>query len=216
LFYRAQYNINALHKVFNRRQLDLLSAHSPDEASLKQAETFQKSFDLFQKITADSYQIGALAIGGPFVLLFTFAIQSGFSWLVSFLRTKVELPAWDLGTFGTYGVIFAAVTIWIFVSAWMDMRSILVRLNVPTMERRVQSDAGLRKGHQIPFDLLFYNVAFASLCIWLALSRSIDKTDVATYEITVTGLLCLGLIALARRLWLSRKSVQTVRPGSTA
>jgi hypothetical protein len=58
LFYRAQYNINALHKVFNRRQLDLLSAHSPDEASLKQAETFQKSFDLFQKITADSYQLG--------------------------------------------------------------------------------------------------------------------------------------------------------------
>jgi hypothetical protein len=206
LFYRAQYNINALHKVFNRRQLDLLSARSPDETELKEAEKFQKSFDLFQKITADSYQIGALAIGGPFVLLFTFAVQSGFS----FLRTKIQLPAWDLGTFATYGVIFGAVTIWIFVSAWMDMRSVLVRLDVPKMECQVYTVAGLRKGHQIPFDLLFYNVAFASLCIWIAVSRSVDKTDVATYEILAGGLLSFGLVAFARRLWLSRKSVHTL------
>jgi hypothetical protein len=64
LFYRAQSRINTLHSIFNRRHLDLLFAEPPDDASIGKAEKFQKSFDLFQKITTDSYKIGALAIGG--------------------------------------------------------------------------------------------------------------------------------------------------------
>ena len=59
LFYRAQSRINTLHSIFNRRHLDFF-AEPPDDASIGKAEKFQKSFDLFKKITTDSYQIGAL------------------------------------------------------------------------------------------------------------------------------------------------------------
>ena len=77
LFYRAQAKINALHSVFNRRHLNLLFADPPNDAAVSEAEKFQKSFDLFQKITTDSYQIGVLAIGGPFVALLTITVQKG-------------------------------------------------------------------------------------------------------------------------------------------
>ena len=78
LFYRAQAKINALHSVFNRRHLNLLFADPPNDAAVSEAEKFQKSFDLFQKITTDSYQIGVLAIGGPFVALLTITVRRAF------------------------------------------------------------------------------------------------------------------------------------------
>ncbi|MEA2858522.1 MAG: hypothetical protein QOC72_561, partial [Methylobacteriaceae bacterium] len=74
LFYRAQLTMNALHRAFNRRQLDLL--FFSQEKEVADAEKFQKSFDLFQRITTDSYQIRALAIGGPLVALLAYAVQS--------------------------------------------------------------------------------------------------------------------------------------------
>ena len=64
LFYRAQAKINALHRVYNRRNLNLFLSEPAETAVLDEVEKFQKSFNLFKQITTDSYKLGALAVGG--------------------------------------------------------------------------------------------------------------------------------------------------------
>jgi hypothetical protein len=229
LFYRAQLKINTLHRVFNRRQLDLF--FSPNQNGLGECEKFQKSFDLFQRITADSYQIGAVAIGGPLVALCAYALQSGvypllvravqkvdYSVLASFIQKIVsplvtplvvfgfatETPSGEpIGTLVAFFIIAIIVMLWILVSAWMDMRSILLRLDIPRIERQAYRCAGIKEGRQIWFDLLFFNGLIASVLLWLVLSRKLNE-DTLSSGVWLAGLLCLGMVAWARRLWLSR------------
>ena len=174
LSYRAQFKINLLHGVYNRRLLDLLLADPPNKTAVDETEKFQKSFDLFQKITADSYQIGLLAIGGPFVALLTLALQKGFLPLLAVLwtyfATRLNLPATlfsteQVGTLAGYFVIFGVLATWSLVSAWMDMRVLLVSLDVPEFERRACACAKIRAERQIPFDILFY-LSLVSLIFW--------------------------------------------------
>lgn len=182
LFYRAQATINALHSVFNRRHLDLLFADPPNDAAVSEAEKFQKSFDLFQKITTDSYQIGALAIGGPFVALLTITVQKGLLPLATFLwgyfgGPKLAISNAQIGTLAGFFAIFTVVTIWMLVSAWMDMRSLLVGLGVPKIERRAYAYAGIRVGRQIPFDILFYIglIDFFICGLYVTFSRAMER-----------------------------------------
>lgn len=228
LFYRAQAKINALHSVFNRRHLNLLFADPPNDAAVSEAEKFQKSFDLFQKITTDSYQIGVLAIGGPFVALLTITVQKGVLPFASFLWGYFggpKLSISQIGTLGGFFIIFAVMTIWILVSAWIDMRSTIVGLGIPKIERHANAYAGIGGGRQIPFDILFYMGLVGSLTFsfYVTFSRAMeratansDRFQEARLEMlrmealnvgpTLPILLCLGLIALARRLWLSRSA----------
>jgi hypothetical protein len=229
LFYRAQSKINALHSVFNRRHLDLLFANPPNDAAVSDAEKFQKSFDLFQKITTDSYQIGALAIGGPFVALLTITVQKGLLPFASFLwgyfgGPTLAISNSEIGTLAGFFAIFPVVMIWILVSAWMDMRSVVVGLGVPKIERHAYAYARIRVGRQIPFDILLYFGLIGCLIyglygVYMALSAMEDAAAnhsgsqerllaiVLEYATMIACLLCLGLIALARRLWLSRETV---------
>ena len=227
LFYRAQSKINALHRVFNRQHLDLLVADPPDDRTISKAENFQKSFDLFQKITTDTYQIGALAIGGPFVALFTITVQQGFLPLVNFVWgsfgfTSAISPEL-IGTLGGFFVLFALVAIWILVSAWMDMRSVIAGLGIREIECGVYEYARIKLTHQIPFDILLYIGlvgAYASVMyyfLWraffgannlgdtpLQMERLLFQRYNAVFgAVTTSFVLGLGLIALARRLWLS-------------
>jgi hypothetical protein len=207
LFYRAQLKINTLHRVFNRRQLDLF--FSPNEKALGECEKFQKSFDLFQRITADSYQIGALAIGGPLVALLAYAVQKVVYPLVSYFWVRFGLPTLtpsseQIGTLEAFFIISVTVTLWILVSAWMDMRAILLRLDIPRIERQAYRYAGIKEGRQIWFDLLFFNGLIASVFLWLVLSHKLSNEDTFSFGIWLVGSFCLGLVAWARRLWLSR------------
>ncbi len=116
MFYGAQSKINALHSVFNRRHLDLLFVDPPNDTAVSEAEKFQKSFDLFQKITTDSYQIGALAIGGPFVALLTITVQQGLLPLATFLwgyfgGPTLAISNAQIGTLAGFFAIFTVVVI---------------------------------------------------------------------------------------------------------
>jgi hypothetical protein len=228
LSYRAQFKINLLHGVYNRRLLDLLLADPPNKTAVDETEKFQKSFDLFQKITADSYQIGLLAIGGPFVALLTLALQKGFLPLLAVLwtyfATRLNLPATlfsteQVGTLAGYFVIFGVLATWSLVSAWMDMRVLLVSLDVPEFERRACACAKIRAERQIPFDILFY-LSLVSLIFWgyfsnfhlrfeqtmaLPEAKREQYLAVLTTESIWVGFLfaialSIGLIALGRRL----------------
>ncbi len=113
------------------------------------------------------------------------------------------------------------------VSAWMDMRSLLVGLGVPKIERHAYAYAGIRVGRQIPFDILFYIglIGFFILGIYLSLSRAMEhvaanpdrfqesnlellRIQSIEFGIIAACVLCFGLIALARRLWLSGETVR--------
>jgi hypothetical protein len=229
LFYRAASSVNVLHSVFNRRHLDFLFADPPEDAAVSKAEKFQKSFELFQKITTDSYQIGAIAIGGPFVALLTLALQYGFVPAIGWLWNLVGGPTLatlnhQVGNVAAFGVTFILVAVWMMVSAWMDMRSILVELGVPKIERQAYAHARIRLRRQVPFDILLY-LGFVALGTWssyLSLSQLIvqEPAALSAFEemqraamihmvvgetaVCLSFLFCLGLIALARRLWLSR------------
>jgi hypothetical protein len=208
LFYRAQSKINALHRVFNRRHLDLLVVEPPDDGATGKAEKFQKSFDLFQKITTDTYQIGALAIGGPLVALLTIAVQQGFLPLVNY-AWKYFGSTWAIspeliGTLEGFFVLFAIITTWILVSAWMDMRSVINSLHLPEIECGAYECAGIKLTHQFPFDILFF-VGLFGIGGGATYYLSLNSGDVwSSMTPTATILTGLGLVALARRLWLSR------------
>ena len=160
LFYRANLVMNALYGAYNRKYLEILvSASSNNEASL--AEPVQKAFELFKKITADSYRLEALAIGGPLVALVSLLVQQALLPLASFLWRSFGGPSLHLsedmiGSLGTFAVVFAILAAWTVVTAWMDLRAVLIPFGVRELERRALAAAGRRAKREIPFDLLFY------------------------------------------------------------
>jgi hypothetical protein len=230
LFYHAQYRINALQSVFNRRHLDLLVTKPPNSAALHEAEEFQKSFDLFQKITTDSYRFGALAVGGPFVVLLSIVIQQ---WLIPALTflwgyfggPKLGLSNELIGTLSGFFILFGVCTIWILVSAWMDMRSVLIGLDVYKTERVACAYARIKACRNIPFDLLLYisMFGFLALSINYTFAKAFERVTAnlgplpeqqlsmlhiqsLQFWILIASLsLCFGLVALARRVWLTRR-----------
>jgi hypothetical protein len=230
LFYRAQFIINALHRVYNRRHLDLLAADHPDLLALTEVEAFQKSFDLFQKITADSYQLGAIAVGGPLIALLSIVIQKALLPALTYLWNLLGGPTLTLsteqiGTLGAFVILFSGVTVWIFVSAWMEMRSILISLDVYRVEHQACLFARIKFKREIPYDLLLYfsATALVGVSMYQDYDRGIehnrpDLTPLAQHDlllmdqvlrtealITFALLLFFGLVAAARRLYLSKR-----------
>lgn len=170
LFYRAQFLINSLHRIYNRRNLDLLVAKPIDSEALKEAEQFQKCFVLFQQITTDSYQLGALAVGGPLVALFSIGVQkallpaAGYLWNV-FGGPSLSFSPELIGTFGGFFIIFAFFAMWVMASAWMDMREVMSGVHVYEAERQACLIAGIKGRREVPFDLLVYFI-FVGLFVW--------------------------------------------------
>jgi hypothetical protein len=234
LFYYTQSRINALQSAFNRRHLDLLFNDVSNSAALHAAEEFQKSFDLFRKITAGSYQLGALAVGGPLVALISLVLQKAliptaiFVW--GYFNSSELHPLSETlrGSLITFLIIFGVCAVWIVVAGWMDMREILTRLNVREIERDVSECAGIEVRREVPYDVLFYFCATGSV-IWgfhsffayqlermgssAAFERQLDSMRIQS--VVMLGILvALGLVALSRRVWLSRQSVDMRTPSS--
>jgi hypothetical protein len=130
---------------------------------------------------------------------------------VSYLWTSFIGPTPALNelitTLGGFFAILATIVIWVIVSAWMDMRSVVVGLGVPEIEHRVFAYAKIRVGRQIPFDILLYLGLFGaalSFYVYRYLEHSIPADEFIGYCIYLAIVLCLGLVALVRRLWLSK------------
>lgn len=222
LFYRSQSLINTLHRVYNRQHLDLLTANPPNSEALGEAEKFQKAFELFRKITRDSYQLGALAVGGPLVALLSVSVQKAllpiFTWIWNFFGgPSLSLSSEEIGTLGGFFILFAWCTLWILVSAWMDMRSILTGLGVQEAEHNAYLSARIKFSREIPYDLLLY-FSFVALLGWsfyyslTNISEQLQNSELFQPEqstllrynamqfgIIFSLLLCFGLVALARR-----------------
>jgi hypothetical protein len=159
LYYRAQLRINTLLKPYNRRHLDLFLADPQDSNALKHAEDFKKAVELFKNITTGSYQLRILTIGGPLVALLSLVVQKALlpmaTWLWTTLVGPVPHSAADLEGTEFFFAVFGAISVWILVSAWMDMRLVVHQCEVRNLERDAHAYAGLKKIPEIPFDLIF-------------------------------------------------------------
>ena len=120
-----------------------------------------------------------------------------------------------ISTLGGFFAILATIAIWVIVSAWMDMRSVVVGLGIPEIEHRVFAYAKIRVGRQIPFDILLclslVGAVLASYMylvsgLYLEHSTKLDLIASFIFNIIIYAFaLCLGLVALVRRLWLSKR-----------
>jgi hypothetical protein len=166
LYYRAQLRINTLLRPYNRRRLDLFLAEPQDPNALKHTEDFQKAVELFKSITTGSYQLSILTIGGPLVALISLVVQKTLLPIATWLWTIFIGPAphsvADLEGTGVFFAVFGVITLWIIVSAWMDMRLVVQQCEVRSLERNALAYARLKQIPEIPFDLIFC-LCFAAL-----------------------------------------------------
>lgn len=238
LCYHARAHMDLLQNVSNRRHLELLS-RSRDPAALADAETLQDTFDVFDKITADRYQIRALVVFGPLLTLFSLITQKFvIPYAQKILALIEEKFGWsemdasallDDRTIQTTIVAIGLVVlyaIWLLASAWMDKRATLKQLGIEELETIAFADAGIRRPREIPFDLLallVVSLGFSSLPFWsdayswlVPAEGAEDTPDSQRAEMQLDVLvfcgfaISLGLIALARRVYLAEK--RTVPP----
>jgi hypothetical protein len=159
LYYHAQLRMNALLKRYARLRLVSLVSQEPHANDLKEMNDFDKAVDLFQAITTKSYQFGILAIGGPAVALLSLVIQRALlpilKWAWMGLGFTIPHSLADVQGIASFLVVFVTLTLWIFVSAWMDMRAVLQQKGMMRLERDAFVEAGIRVPTQIPYDLLF-------------------------------------------------------------
>lgn len=216
LFYRTQSSISGLRRVRNRRYLEAIVSDPTSAARLQEEEkAFQLVDEVFQKITTDSYQISALALGGPIVALLSLFAQQALLPLIAYCWRYLGGP--DLSTitiaqiksFEGFFFLFGILTLCLVVSAWMDMRLILVKEGAIAIERLVQKRAGLRPKAEIPFDLLLYLAFLISMAFGftvLLLDKPfpipIDKIVFAEAGLYFLGFAAIGVIAGIRRYWL--------------
>jgi len=233
LFYRAESRINDLRNAFNRQYLGLLTAKARREqaGAVAEAEEFQKTFEVFQKIITNTYQLKVLAVGGPLVALLAIFVNNAVIPLSTYLIGKawqyvggspdvILNPQFFSGAFN-YVTIFLVCLIWVLVSAWMDMRAILLQFDIPEFERNADLSFQLPGRAAHPLDLIAYLVIFGVALVYAivvyahagsASAEDIDFRDtLQPYVATTCVLVCLGLIALGRRVWLGRNKIA---PGS--
>jgi len=139
--------------------LIILNPHN--DAAVSEVEKFQKSFDIFSKIISETYQFRVLTVDGPLAVLLSVALQQALEHgpfpLLSFLwryvaGTTLVLSSEEIGSVAGFFVLFVLFAIWIVVSAWMEKRSLLIRLDVPKIERDVYMDAKIKYESQLPVE----------------------------------------------------------------
>lgn len=239
MFYQAQVRMDALHRSFNATHLRLLAEATAAPDVFDEAENLQSAFDLFEKLTADRYQIGALVVFGPLVTI------------LSVLTQKFLLPALDAAWVWFWGLFHQDITqtltsptllqnimgaaaflafyiIFLLVSVWMDTQSILNELHVSEPEQRAFAAAGVNLAPQLPIDLIaFFLVSAAATyaAFWLETNpdtflgqsyASIDQDSQTGFATLAAGCLGLSLVALYRRpgnaYWLRPAWLKAHRP----
>jgi len=234
LFYHAQFRINALHNAFNRSQLDILLNKPANSEALNTAQEFQKSFDLFQSVINNTYQLRALVVGGPLIALLSFLVSNFvlpfathfFGSLGSWIPVVSWIPGEELNvSIDAVGLIIfnlvfvGAVAIWVMVSAWMDMQSILINLDMCSYEQAAFAATRTDWRRKVPvIDLLGYLVVIAFFgvdMLWYVHHVASDQNQppvfqqvqfIAQYFYGVEALLLIsmGVIALCRRVRLNK------------
>ncbi len=221
LFYRAQSSMSALRRVHNRQYLELLVDDPSNSAAAEEEKKFQQVYEMYQKITTDSYQLGALALGGPIVALLSLIAQQAllpfttWAWHALGGPSLSSITLDQIKSLAGFIYVFGAVTLWLAVSAWMDMRRILITQGVILSERQVRVAAGLRPKAEIPFDLLLY---FGILILLTYVPKShvdinptVDIAALWTVELltaleastVLIVLSAIGALAATRRYWRS-------------
>jgi len=243
VYYGIQSRITTLQNAFNRRHLYTLARSPTDTAALSVTKQMQESFDTFAKIAKDSYTFRAIAVGGPVIAGLSLLTEkvalpaagyvTGKAWayiaggsqmgVAHFLSTDV------LFIYSLVGVWI----IWTLASAWMDAR--ILRMHAGSTEKEtaayMASGIELRRRFRLTCLCYFAIIMFWAIMIGMSSIRSledvasrptghIDPTfayaayfSIALNVAVIVVLLCLGLVAICRRLYLSRKRAAREKQG---
>jgi hypothetical protein len=228
LFYHAQARIDDLHKAFNARHLQWLADRAADAEIADAAANLQTAFDLFDQLTKDKYQIGALVVFGPLITLMTLVMQKivlpllqnfvlpGLNGLL--VGTKAYVVVQFFGLFNLQGVFGMAAFIIFFavflvISVWIDGQALLRGLGLAAAEQRAGAALGLTFGPAPPVDLLAFlliSAAGAAALLWLqynptaaiAVQLAADPNSLNGWTVICAGCAALALLALVRRIGL--------------
>jgi hypothetical protein len=215
LTYHARARISALRYAFNRRYFKLIASNGENCFNVSDVEKLGKSFDLFDEITSGAYKFGVFLVGGPLIAGLSIltqhvvlpAVAFGWKWVTG-LSFSVE----RLGQIGAFAIYFIIFTIWALVSAWMDMRMVLIENDVPIFERETYSSANMKYYNGIQVDIVFY-LSVVSLSIvalvFVALKNRVIDVIIITNIVMFSFLVSLGLIALVNRIIILKKTNST-------
>jgi hypothetical protein len=239
LYYHAQFRISRLEDAYNRRHLELVVDESSDTKFIAGVDEFRKSFDLFQKIIRKTSQLGILTVGGPLAALLYLIIDKAviplttkaFSYVASSLPSSWDFSAssllinnTSLYSYGTSLLTFGLILAWIFCSAWMDMRTILVHLGINKLEKNAYGALGIQWHKEAPIDLIVYLVSLVAFGLvdyvvtYGPLSGNASPEDVTALNsyLVFFGLAgFLGLVALKRRKIITERMVSVDPPSET-
>src|SRR5208283_2227726 len=101
-------------------------------------------------------------------------------------------------------LLFIGFVVWTIVSVWMDMRYTLISVGTPKLEHDACARNKIKIGFNVPLDLLWYlSLSFTFLTVFFF--YPLDNSIKVIYMTEALSLTCIGLVALARRFWLSKK-----------
>jgi hypothetical protein len=121
-----------------------------------------------------------------------------------------ELKPEQLGQLGAFIIFFVIIAMWMLISAWMDMRTVLIAIGVRKFERDSHAVA---RNREFPLDLIWYlmiGIFFFGPLLYMPLGE--HRTPPSELFMLIPQIVlviiyfCCGLVALARRVWLSKNS----------
>jgi hypothetical protein len=240
VFYHARERVDKLRKAISAKHLDEMVLSGRYKLS-EEEKGLQDNFNLFDIIVKDPYQLGALVILGPALTAMSFVTQkivfpivkdslnlySQFIYNtlknVPIINIVINDP--DISTasvvnskliengFITLGLVII-YAVWVFSSAWIDMRIIFNTIKVEDDETVAFEEVGLERRVTLPVDLIGYCIVFAGViaiiaweyCSITLSSRGLEIQDVKQNLIVNSAVylaipVMLGIIASIRRLW---------------
>jgi hypothetical protein len=170
LTYHAQSNLNALNTYFNISSLKYLVANPLDSDFIDRRDKFIKNVEIFDKVVSNTYKFGVFVVGGPIIAVLSLVAQHVILPITAQLWawvSGVSLSTEQISEAEIFTLCFAVISVWIMVSAWIDMRSIILRNDLYTFERNIFSESGIKYHRPFPYDIFLY-LSYLLLAIYTA------------------------------------------------
>jgi len=199
VMYYIQSSVIRLRRAFVTKYLEIANNSRADQAQIDEADALHNTFDVFDTMLKDPYQIGALAIFAPLLAVLSFVTQKGifplFRYLIDqyhdSLKSVPIVGNFLLGTIpqsispqvmqsGLVAVILViGYAVWMLVSAWIDKRSIFIALDVIKREKDVLVEVSIKPRREIPLDIIGYFIVLTIFSLIIVMSFNIEIAVIA-------------------------------------
>jgi hypothetical protein len=216
LAYHAQSRLKTLTTVLNTKYLRAIIDDTSAEDLDQLFQKLKTNLSLFDDIANGSYKFGIFLVGGPVIAILSILFQHLVLPLMTYLWkifSGITLTTEQIGEAEAFIIYFVVITLWIIVSAWLDMRALLVGSHIYRLEHGSFSAAKVKYNREIPWDLLWFFMCLAatSPTFYFFMTKHTDftandislyvKTNIIiTYGIFLLPAAVIGSIAAVRRI----------------